>query len=156
MLCGKGYLRGARRYQAVECSWRQLYRYGDYRERYRHAKRRWRNTRPESLADPGRRSGDYDFLHHQNYVYDTALVSTAVPYGIKGFITVKKGGDAAIYRVGQATVGGWTNGTVFQNSVGSKVAGWFWNSDCWRSCCSRHRCVDRSLDLFTINELGPL
>jgi prepilin-type N-terminal cleavage/methylation domain-containing protein len=61
------------------------------------------------------------FCSSMNYVYDTALSPTAVPYGVKGFITVKKGGDAAIYRVGQATVGGWTNGTVFQNSVGSKV-----------------------------------
>jgi prepilin-type N-terminal cleavage/methylation domain-containing protein len=61
------------------------------------------------------------FCSSMNYVYDTALVATAVPYGVKGFITVKKGGDAAIYRVGQATALGWTNGTVFQNSVGSKV-----------------------------------
>ena len=61
------------------------------------------------------------FCTSRNYVYDTALLSTAVPYGTKGFITIKKGGDAAIYRVGQATVGGWANGTVFQNSVGYKV-----------------------------------
>jgi prepilin-type N-terminal cleavage/methylation domain-containing protein len=60
------------------------------------------------------------FCSTQNYVYDTALATGAVPYGVKGFITIKKGGDAAIYRVGQATAGGWTNGTVFQNSVGSK------------------------------------
>jgi len=42
----------------------------------------------------------------------------------EGFITIKKGGDAAIYRVGQATVAGWTGasaGTTFQNSVGYKV-----------------------------------
>ena len=31
-----------------------------------------------------------------------------------------KGGDAAVFTVGQATVIGWTNGTSFQNSVGSK------------------------------------
>ena len=60
------------------------------------------------------------FCSTMNYVYDTALVPTAVPYGVKGFITIKKGGDAAIYRVGQAVSGGWANGTVFQNSVGSK------------------------------------
>ena len=41
--------------------------------------------------------------------------------GTKGFITIKKGGDAAIYRVGQAEVTGWQdNDTVFQNSVGYK------------------------------------
>ena len=56
-----------------------------------------------------------------NYVYDTALVATDVPYGTKGFVTIKKGGDAAIYRVGQAVAAGWTSPTVFQNSVGAKI-----------------------------------
>jgi prepilin-type N-terminal cleavage/methylation domain-containing protein len=60
------------------------------------------------------------FACTHNYVYDTALNSSDVPYGTKGFVTIKKGGDAAIYRVGQATSGGWTSGTVFQNSVGYK------------------------------------
>ena len=32
-----------------------------------------------------------------------------VPYRYKGFITIRKGGDAAIFRVGQATAAGWTN-----------------------------------------------
>src|SRR4029077_2270627 len=62
------------------------------------------------------------FASTMNYVYDTALVATDVPYGTKGFITIKKGGDAAIYRVGQATVGGWPAGnTTFQNAVGQKI-----------------------------------
>jgi prepilin-type N-terminal cleavage/methylation domain-containing protein len=60
------------------------------------------------------------FCSSMNYVYDTAILPGAVPYGVKGFITIKKGGDAAIYRVGQATAAGWTSGTIFQNSVGSK------------------------------------
>jgi prepilin-type N-terminal cleavage/methylation domain-containing protein len=61
------------------------------------------------------------FCTSRNYVYDTGLVSTSVPYGTKGFITIKKGGDASIYRVGQATTSGWTGGdTVFQNNVGFK------------------------------------
>ena len=63
------------------------------------------------------------FCTSRNYVYDTSLVATAVPYGTKGFITIKKGGDAAIYRVGQATVAGWTGpspDTTFQNAVGYK------------------------------------
>jgi prepilin-type N-terminal cleavage/methylation domain-containing protein len=60
------------------------------------------------------------FCTSRNYVYDSPLTA-AVPYGTKGFITIKKGGDAAIYRVGQAEVAGWQgNGTVFQNSVGFK------------------------------------
>jgi prepilin-type N-terminal cleavage/methylation domain-containing protein len=55
-----------------------------------------------------------------NYVYDTDLVGSNSPYGTRGFITIKKGGDASIYRVGQATTVGWTNPTQFQNSVGQK------------------------------------
>ena len=61
------------------------------------------------------------FATTHNYVYDTALNATDVPYGTKGFVTIKKGGDAAIFRVGQATAGGWTTPTVFQNTVGYKV-----------------------------------
>jgi len=60
------------------------------------------------------------FCTSRNYVYDTGLVSTAVPYGSRGFITVKKGGDATVYRLGQATDAGWTNGQIFQSSVGYK------------------------------------
>jgi prepilin-type N-terminal cleavage/methylation domain-containing protein len=61
------------------------------------------------------------FCTTHNYVYDTAIVDGSIPYGVKGFITVRKGGDAAVFRVGQATVTGWqNNGTAFQNSVGSK------------------------------------
>jgi len=61
------------------------------------------------------------FCTSRNYVYGLPLASTAVPYGTKGFVTVKKGGDASIYRVGQAEVTGWqNNATVFQNSVGFK------------------------------------
>jgi len=61
------------------------------------------------------------FCTTKNYDYDTALVATDVPYGTKGFATIRKGGDASVFRVGQATAAGWTNGTVFQNSVGYKV-----------------------------------
>ncbi len=60
------------------------------------------------------------FCTTHNYVYDTAIVDGSVPYGVKGFITVRKGGDAAVFRVGQATVTGWNNGTSFQNAIGSK------------------------------------
>jgi prepilin-type N-terminal cleavage/methylation domain-containing protein len=60
------------------------------------------------------------FCTSRNYVYDTALLGTAVPYGTKGFITIRKGGDASVFRVGQATAGGWADGTTFQNSVGFK------------------------------------
>jgi prepilin-type N-terminal cleavage/methylation domain-containing protein len=60
------------------------------------------------------------FCTTHNYVYDTAILGTAVPYGTKGFVTVRKGGDASVFRVGQATTTGWTNGTAFQNGVGFK------------------------------------
>jgi prepilin-type N-terminal cleavage/methylation domain-containing protein len=64
------------------------------------------------------------FATTRNYVYDTAIVDGSVPYGTKGFITVRKGGDAAVFRVGQATDSGWgtgtQGGTAFQNSVGFK------------------------------------
>ena len=62
------------------------------------------------------------FCTSRNYIYDTALVSTDVPYGTKGFITIRKGGDASVFRVGQATASGWTNPTTFQNSVGFKAS----------------------------------
>jgi len=64
------------------------------------------------------------FCTTKNYVYDTAILDGSVPYGTKGFVTVRKGGDAAVFRVGQATAGGWGAGTIggtaFQNGVGSK------------------------------------
>jgi prepilin-type N-terminal cleavage/methylation domain-containing protein len=64
------------------------------------------------------------FTTTKNYVYDTAIVDGSVPYGTKGFITVRKGGDAAVFRVGQATAAGWGTGTIggtaFQNAVGFK------------------------------------
>ena len=37
------------------------------------------------------------FCISKNYFYDTALAAADVPYGIKGFITVKKGGDAVSF-----------------------------------------------------------
>jgi len=61
------------------------------------------------------------FATTHNYTYNTALTGTDAPYGTKGFITIKKGGDAAIFRVGQAIQGGWTSATVFQNSVGARA-----------------------------------
>ena len=61
------------------------------------------------------------FCTSRNYTYDSALSSTEVPYGTKGFITVKKGGDATVFRLGQATPTGFGgNGAVFQNNVGYK------------------------------------
>ena len=62
------------------------------------------------------------FCTSRNYVYDLPLVANSVPYGTRGFITVKKGGDATVYRLGQATTAGWGSPTIFQSSVGSKAS----------------------------------
>jgi prepilin-type N-terminal cleavage/methylation domain-containing protein len=64
------------------------------------------------------------FAASHNYVYNNALVppntatGAGIPYGQKGFIVVKKGGDAAIFRGGQAVAGNWPNNQTFQTQVG--------------------------------------
>ena len=58
------------------------------------------------------------FAATHNYIYDTAINSTDVPYGIKGFVVLHKGGDAAVFKSGQAQEGYWGGCTQFQNSVG--------------------------------------
>ena len=61
------------------------------------------------------------FCVSHNYTYDSPLLAPSVPYGIKGFITVKKGGDAAIFRAGQAentNPNPWADAYQFQNGVG--------------------------------------
>jgi len=89
---------------------------------------------PEQLATPGGTAAikvfpcvDADvanaiFCVSHNYVYDTTLAAGGTPYGQKGFITVKKGGDAAIFRSGQAVNVSppWTDAYQFQNGVGLK------------------------------------
>jgi prepilin-type N-terminal cleavage/methylation domain-containing protein len=62
------------------------------------------------------------FCVSDNYVYDSALAGAGVPYGTKGFITIKKGGDAAVFRSGQAvnTNPPWATAIAFQNGVGLK------------------------------------
>ena len=63
------------------------------------------------------------FCVTNNYTYSTVLPAGGVPYGQNGFITVKKGGDAAIFRPGQAvnTNAPWPDATAFQNGVGLKT-----------------------------------
>jgi prepilin-type N-terminal cleavage/methylation domain-containing protein len=89
---------------------------------------------PESLAAPGGTAAlkvypcseadpaNAVFAVSRNYVYDTAIVAGSIPYSTKGFITVKKGGDAVVLREAQATnlPPTWTDGTAFQNGVGYK------------------------------------
>jgi prepilin-type N-terminal cleavage/methylation domain-containing protein len=63
------------------------------------------------------------FAVSHNYDYDTTLATATsqIPYGTNGFIVVHKGGDAALFKEGQATPAGWGNdNTAFQSAVGIK------------------------------------
>jgi len=60
------------------------------------------------------------FCASRNYTYNSALATGTVPYGTKGFITVRKGGDASVFQQGQALAGAWANPGTFQSSVGYK------------------------------------
>jgi prepilin-type N-terminal cleavage/methylation domain-containing protein len=54
-----------------------------------------------------------------NYVYNTALNNTSAPYGDKGFVVMRKGGDAAVFRKNQATIAAYSNdGARFQAAIG--------------------------------------
>jgi prepilin-type N-terminal cleavage/methylation domain-containing protein len=70
------------------------------------------------------KEGDHStaiFAASGNYVYDTALVPTAAPYGDKGFVVIRKGGDAGVYRKNQATAAGWNNDNArFQTAIGRR------------------------------------
>ncbi len=59
------------------------------------------------------------FAVTRNYVYNTAMVSTDVPYGLRGFMVIHKGGDAAVYKSGQAQQAYWGSCTQFQSTVGA-------------------------------------
>ena len=61
------------------------------------------------------------FATSDNYIYNNALTAAGVPYGTKGFIVIQKGGNAAVFKEGQAQLAGWGgagNETVFQNQIG--------------------------------------
>ena len=59
------------------------------------------------------------FAATHNYIYNTAINNTDVPYGIKGFVVLHKGGDAAVFKSGQAQAAYWGGCQPFQASVGS-------------------------------------
>jgi prepilin-type N-terminal cleavage/methylation domain-containing protein len=62
------------------------------------------------------------FASTLNYIYATPIVSTSVPYGLKGFMVIHKGGDAAVFKSGQADVAGWGgNCNTFESTVGYRV-----------------------------------
>jgi prepilin-type N-terminal cleavage/methylation domain-containing protein len=54
-----------------------------------------------------------------NYAYNAPLDVTKVPYGDKGIIVMRKGGDAGVYRKNEATQSGWGNDfSKFAASIG--------------------------------------
>ena len=59
------------------------------------------------------------FAATHNYIYNTAIANTDVPYGIKGFVVLHKGGDAAVFKSGQAELAYWGDCQKFQASIGS-------------------------------------
>jgi type II secretory pathway pseudopilin PulG len=60
------------------------------------------------------------FVASSNYVYDTALNSSAVPFGDAGFVVVRKSGDAGVYKKTQATPEGFDNNAErFQVEIGA-------------------------------------
>jgi len=64
------------------------------------------------------------FAVTHNYDYDTALATGTIPYGTKGFVSIQKGGNAAVFRSGQDTLAGWGgagNEVTFQNQIGLKT-----------------------------------
>jgi prepilin-type N-terminal cleavage/methylation domain-containing protein len=64
------------------------------------------------------------FAVTSNYTYDTAFSSPpspANPYGDKGFVVVRKGGDAAVLRKSNAVAAaGATGAAAFESTVGKK------------------------------------
>jgi prepilin-type N-terminal cleavage/methylation domain-containing protein len=65
-------------------------------------------------------SANVIFLETNNYTYDTALAVGTAPFGDKGFIVQRRGGDASILRKNNAvhTAG---QEAIFQGTVGKKV-----------------------------------
>jgi prepilin-type N-terminal cleavage/methylation domain-containing protein len=59
------------------------------------------------------------FAVTSNYTYNSALTSTAAPYGDKGFVVQRKGGDAALLKSNNATATS-GQGATFQSVVGKK------------------------------------
>lgn len=62
------------------------------------------------------------FAVTSNYTYNTPLNATAAPYGDKGFVVMRKGGDAGIYRKNQAAAANYGAPAKFQAAIG-KLSG---------------------------------
>jgi prepilin-type N-terminal cleavage/methylation domain-containing protein len=65
-------------------------------------------------------SANVVFLETNNYTYNTTLQGvTTAPFGDKGFIVQRRGGDASILRKNNAVTG--ANGAIFQGTVGKQI-----------------------------------
>lgn len=59
------------------------------------------------------------FAASSNYIYDTALNPSAVPFGDNGFVVIRKSGDLGVYRKHQAMPDGYNNDVAkFQSELG--------------------------------------
>ena len=65
-------------------------------------------------------SSNVIFLETNNYTYNAALAVGTAPFGDKGFIVQRRGGDASILRKNNAQAGG-GGAAIFQGTVGKKV-----------------------------------
>ena len=63
------------------------------------------------------------FAASSNYVYDTPLNSSTVPFGDAGFVAVRKNGDAGVYKKNLATPAGFENVEKFQTGIGALPGG---------------------------------
>jgi type II secretory pathway pseudopilin PulG len=63
------------------------------------------------------------FSASSNYIYNTPLNPASAPFGDKGFVVIRKRGDAGVYGRNQATVSDWGNDAAeFQSKIG-RLAG---------------------------------
>jgi len=59
------------------------------------------------------------FAVSSNYIYNAVPAANAAPYGDKGFVVVRKGGDASTFRKNQSTVANYGNdANKFQGTIG--------------------------------------
>lgn len=60
------------------------------------------------------------FAASSNYVFDTPLNPNAVPFGDAGFVVLRKGGDARVYKSARATPAGYGKSVAkFKEQVGT-------------------------------------
>ena len=58
------------------------------------------------------------FAVSNNYTYNTALTATTSPFGDKGFVVIRKGGDCLSLRKNNALAANYPNPSAFQSAVG--------------------------------------